>query len=391
MHTDRLFLPLGVHWGLLVHTDTSQSHSEIMKRVFLILLGTILAFALSAQPLRVGVAGVTHDHLGGVVSALQGGDVEVVGVWEADARYIHNNALSGKVPDALFYSQLEKMLDETRPEAVVAYGSIKDHLAVVEACAPRGIHVMVEKPLGATLKDARKMAALARKYGILLLTNYETTWYASNTYVRQQVKEGKLGKLFRIDVYDGHEGPAEIGCSRKFLDWLTDPVLNGGGAVIDFGCYGANLATWLLEGKAPRKVFAVLRQNKPSVYPKVDDDAQIMLQYEDVTVNIGASWCWPTGRKDMYVYGLGGYLYQRTPEMVSGLREGSFIPEFSAPALPAPYDNSFRYLKAAVRGEITVGPEDLSSLENNLTVMRILDAAIRSARTGKAITLQTQL
>ncbi len=362
-----------------------------MKRVFLILLGTILAFALSAQPLRVGVAGVTHDHLGGVVSALQGGDVEVVGVWEADARYIHNNALSGKVPDALFYSQLEKMLDETRPEAVVAYGSIKDHLAVVEACAPRGIHVMVEKPLGATLKDARKMAALARKYGILLLTNYETTWYASNTYVRQQVKEGKLGKLFRIDVYDGHEGPAEIGCSRKFLDWLTDPVLNGGGAVIDFGCYGANLATWLLEGKAPRKVFAVLRQNKPSVYPKVDDDAQIMLQYEDVTVNIGASWCWPTGRKDMYVYGLGGYLYQRTPEKVSGLRDGSFIPEFSAPALPAPYDNSFRYLKAAVRGEIAVGPEDLSSLENNLTVMRILDAAIRSARTGKAITLQTQL
>ena len=362
-----------------------------MKRVFLILLGTIWAFALSAQPLRVGVAGVTHDHLGGVVSALQGGDVEVVGVWEADARYIHNNALSGKVPDVLFYSQLEKMLDETRPEAVVAYGSIKDHLAVVEACAPRGIHVMVEKPLGATLKDARKMAALARKYGILLLTNYETTWYASNTYVRQQVKEGKLGKLFRIDVYDGHEGPAEIGCSRKFLDWLTDPVLNGGGAVIDFGCYGANLATWLLEGKAPRKVFAVLRQNKPSVYPKVDDDAQIMLQYEDVTVNIGASWCWPTGRKDMYVYGLGGYLYQRTPEKVSGLRDGSFIPEFSAPALPAPYDNSFRYLKAAVRGEITVGPEDLSSLENNLTVMHILDAAIRSARTGKAITLQTQL
>ena len=391
MHTDRHFSPFGVHWGLLVHTDTSQNHSEIMKRVFLILLGSILAFALSAQPLRVGVAGVTHDHLGGVVSALQGGDVEVVGVWEADARYIHNNALSGKVPDALFYSRLEKMLDETRPEAVVAYGSIKDHLAVVEACAPRGIHVMVEKPLGATLKDARKMAALARKYGILLLTNYETTWYASNTYVRQQVKEGKLGKLFRIDVYDGHEGPAEIGCSRKFLDWLTDPVLNGGGAVIDFGCYGANLATWLLEGKAPRKVFAVLRQNKPSVYPKVDDDAQIMLQYEDVTVNIGASWCWPTGRKDMYVYGLGGYLYQRTPEKVSGLREGSFIPEFSAPALPAPYDNSFRYLKATVRGEITVGPEDLSSLENNLTVMRILDAAIRSARTGKAITLQTQL
>jgi predicted dehydrogenase len=359
-----------------------------MKRTILILISVFISVSLSAQPLRIGVAGVTHDHLGGVVSALQGGDVEVVGVWESDARYLHNNVLSGRIPESLFYAELGQMLDQTRPEAVVAYGSIKDHLAVVEACAPRGIHVMVEKPLGSTLKDAVRMASLARKYGILLLTNYETSWYASNTYVKQQVEAGNLGKLFRIDVYDGHEGPFEIGCSQKFLDWLTDPVLNGGGAVIDFGCYGANLATWLLDGQVPDKVFAVLRQNKPAVYPKVDDDAEIILQYGDVTVNIGASWCWPTGRKDMYVYGLNGYLYQRTPERVSGLREGKFIPEFSAPAIPAPYDNSFRYLKAAVRGEITVQPDDLGALDNNLTVMRILDAAIRSSQQGKAVTLR---
>ena len=359
-----------------------------MKRTILILISVFISVSLSAQPLRIGVAGVTHDHLGGVVSALQGGDVEVVGVWESDARYLHNNVLSGRIPESLFYAELGQMLDQTRPEAVVAYGSIKDHLAVVEACAPRGIHVMVEKPLGSTLKDAVRMASLARKYGILLLTNYETSWYASNTYVKQQVEAGNLGKLFRIDVYDGHEGPFEIGCSQIFLDWLTDPVLNGGGAVIDFGCYGANLATWLLDGQVPDKVFAVLRQNKPAVYPKVDDDAEIILQYGDVTVNIGASWCWPTGRKDMYVYGLNGYLYQRTPERVSGLREGKFIPEFSAPAIPAPYDNSFRYLKAAVRGEITVQPNDLGALDNNLTVMRILDAAIRSSQQGKAVTLR---
>ncbi len=359
-----------------------------MRKSIIFIFLSLLCPVLSAQPLRVGVAGVTHDHLGGVVSALRGGDVEVVGVWEADARYIHKNSLSRMLPQEKFYSDLGEMLDKTSPEAVVAYGSIKDHLAVVEACAPRGIHVMVEKPLGATLKDARRMAELARKHGILLLTNYETTWYASNAYVKRQVEEGNLGKLVRIDVYDGHEGPREIGCSQKFLDWLTDPVQNGGGAVIDFGCYGANLATWLLGGQAPEKVFAVLRQNKPQVYPKVDDDAEIMLSYKDVTVNIGASWCWPTGRKDMYVYGLGGFLYQRNPEKVSGRSGKENVPEFSAPALEAPYDNSFRYLKAAVRGEITVGPNDLSALENNLVVMRILDAAIRSARSGKAVTLK---
>ena len=358
-----------------------------MKKVTLILAFLLCLTALQARPLRIGVAGVTHDHLGGVVSALRGGDVEVVGVWEADPRYLHDNVLAGKVPDNLFFSDLGKMLDKTRPEAVVAYGSIQEHLVVVQACAPRGIHVMVEKPLGATLRDAYQMAFLARQYGILLLTNYETTWYASNAYVKQQVEEGKLGKLVRIDVYDGHEGPAEIGCSQKFLDWLTDPVKNGGGAIIDFGCYGANLATWLLDGEVPEKVFAVLRQNKPSVYPKVDDDAEIMLSYGDVTVNIGASWCWPTGRKDMYVYGLDGYLYQRTPDQLQAMYKGQGVPEFTAPALDPPYDNSFRYLKAAVRGEIEVHPNDLSALENNLTVMRILDAAMTSARHGGAVLL----
>lgn len=359
----------------------------LMKRTVLSLLFVHLAVLLLAQPLRVGVAGVTHDHLGGVVSALQGGDVQVVGVWEKDGRYLHHNALSGRVSEELFFSDLEAMLDKTHPEAVLAYGSIKEHLTVVEACAPRGIHVMVEKPLGASLKDAQRMASLARRYGILLLTNYETTWYRSNAWLKGKVEEGALGKLFRLDIYDGHEGPAEIGCSRKFLDWLTDPVLNGGGAVIDFGCYGANLATWLLNGAVPDKVFAVLRQNKPTVYPKVDDDAEIMLSYGEVTVNIGASWCWPVGRKDMYVYGLDGYLYQQTPEKLSGHIGGKNVADFTAPSLPSPYDNPFRYLKAAVRGEIAVSPNDLSALENNITVMRILDAALRSARSGKAVSL----
>lgn len=359
-----------------------------MKKTGLLIMMTFMSLSLFAQPLRIGVAGVTHDHLGGVSPALRSGDVEVVGVWEADARYRQDNNLTRRVPADRFYADLDEMLDRTRPEAVVAYGSIKDHLTVVKACAPRGIHVMVEKPLGATLEDALEMAYLARKHGIHLLTNYETTWYASNAYVKQQLEAGTLGKVFRIDVYDGHEGPAEIGCSQKFLDWLTDPVQNGGGAVTDFGCYGANLATWFLNGEAPESVFAVLRQNKPDVYPKVDDDAEIMLKYGGTTVHIGASWCWPTGRKDMYVYGVNGNLYQRTPVLVSGMLRGEAIPEFEAPALAAPYDNSFRYLKAVVRGEIKVAPTDLSALENNLTVMRILDAAIRSARSGLSVSLR---
>lgn len=361
-----------------------------MKRtvVFLALAAFFFVFSTSTQakePLRIAVAGVTHDHLGGVVDQLrQGGDIQVVGVWEADGRYLRANSLVRLLPESLFYANLEEMLDKTKPEAVVAYGSIKEHYAVVAACAPRGIHVMVEKPLATTIQEARIMATLARDHGIMLLTNYETTWYASNHQVKQRVDAGEIGPIYRIEVYDGHQGPIEIGCSKKFTDWLTDPVLNGGGAVMDFGCYGANLATWLLGGQKPTRVYAVLHQNKPEVYPKVDDDATIVLDYPGTTVQINASWCWPYNRKDMYVYGKDGFLYQANP---TGVANAAGVQPVAAPALEAPLDNPFRFLAAAVRHEIEIPPMDLSSLENNLIVMEILSAAVESARIGAPVTL----
>lgn len=353
-----------------------------------VLLVSFPTSAWADEPLRVAVAGITHDHISGVVSALTGEDVDVVGVWEADSRYIHKNALTGKIPENLFYSDLGKMLDETKPEAVVAYGSIKDHLAVVEACGPRGIHVMVEKPLAASLKDARKMEAIARKYGILVLTNYETTWYGTNWKVKEMVDAGDIGPVRKILVFDGHQGPIEIRCSKKFTDWLTDPVLNGGGAVMDFGCYGADLATWLLKGKRPDKVYAVLQHNKPDVYPKVDDDATITLTYPGITVQVMGSWCWSYNRKDMFVYGDKGFLYQETPRRMSGLVGNKRFGPMEAEPLKAPYDNSFRYLRAAVRGEINVADTDLGALQTNMIVVEILDAAIRSAKSGKAVSLR---
>ena len=353
------------------------------------MLSVLFAGALSAfseeAPLRLAVAGVTHGHLGEVVRRMNRGDFQIVGVAEPRVEYRNKNDLTGRVSPNLFYADLAKMLDETKPEAVVAYGNIYDHLAVVEACAPRGVHVMVEKPLAVSYKDAKRMAQLAERYGIKVLTNYETTWYATNQYARRLIGEGQIGDLLRINIYDGHEGPKEIGCSPMFLEWLTDPKLNGGGAVVDFGCYGANLATWLLGGQTPRSVYAVLKQHKPDIYPLVDDDATIVVEYPTCTVQIMASWCWPKSRKDMYVYGSRGSIFQLTPTQMEtrvGRRESGV---FEAPALESPYNDSFRLLRAVVRGEITLPPYDLSSLENNLLVVRILDAARHSARSGRPV------
>lgn len=361
-----------------------------MKPIYLLaslLLLVSFPSVAAESSLRLGVAGVSHAHLGEVTRRISRPDFVVVGVWERDDALRERNGLTGRVDSKLFYADLDKMLDETKPEAVVAYGSIFDHLAVVEACAPRGIHVMVEKPLAVSTAHSERMAYLARKHNIHLLTNYETTWYATNHKAYKLVDQGAIGSIVRMNIFDGHDGPIEIGCGREFTDWLTDPVQNGGGAVIDFGCYGANLSTWMMKGEKPLKVYAVLKQLKPQIYPKVDDDATIILEYPSATVEIMASWNWPVSRKDMHIYGQQGMIFQDTANhmRLSG-KDGKFEP-VTPPRLESPYNDSFRYLKAVVRGDIQVAPEDLSALENNLTVVEILQAAIRSSQSGCAIEL----
>lgn len=351
-----------------------------------VLFASFKAEAQSSKPLRLGVAGISHGHLHEVIVRMDRGDFAIVGVAEENDELRKHNGLTSKLEASLFYKNLEEMLDKTRPEAVIVYESIYDHLRVVEACAPRGIHVMVEKPLAVNMQHANRMAELARKNKTLLLTNYETTWYNTNHEAARLVREGAIGSIDRIHIYDGHQGPFEIKCGKEFTDWLTDPKLNGGGAVIDFGCYGANLATWLLKGQKPTRVYAVLKQNKPNVYPNVDDDATILAEYPTATVQIMGSWCWPMSRKDMHIYGNKGYIYQDTPTEMRIYQDNKEAKEI-APQLQAPYNDSFYFLKAAVRKEIEVTPNDLSSLENNLIVVEILESAIQSARTGKAVEL----
>lgn len=246
---------------------------------------------------------------------------------------------------------------------------------------------MVEKPLAANLQQAKTMLALAKKYNIHLLTNYETTWYGSNEKAYDLVyTDNKIGEIRKLVFHTGHQGPVEIGCKPEFLAWLTDPVLNGGGALMDFGCYGANLSTWLFKGKTPESVTAVALQIKPDIYSKVEDEATIILKYDKAQVIIQASWNWPFGRKDMEVYGQNGYIFCKDNSHLT-LREGEkkeTLP-ITAAALPASRNDPFVYFKNVIRGDIKMIPSDLSAPENNETVMKILEAAKLSIKSGKTI------
>ncbi|WP_222982078.1 Gfo/Idh/MocA family protein [Flagellimonas meishanensis] len=352
----------------------------------------IPAATAQEKPLKVGVAGLTHTHVHWILGRENIGDIEIVGIAEPNRELAQRYADQHGFSMDLVYDSLEEMITATQPEAVTAFGPIYEHLEVVQTCAPKGIHVMVEKPLAVNMDHAKQMKALAEKHNVHLLTNYETTWYPSNHEAKKLLEADKIGDLRKVIVRDGHRGPVKIGVNQEFLDWLQDPVQNGGGAITDFGCYGANMMTWLKKGKKPNTVTAITQQFQPENNPKVDDEATIILEYDDCQAIVQASWNWPIGRKDMELYGLTGAIYAdnrntlrvRMVEGYDGFQEDKLILE----ERPSPHNDPFSLLAAVVRGKIVLEPTDLSALENNMTVMEILDAARKSAQKGKTIRLK---
>ena len=338
------------------------------------------------QQMRVVVAGLSHDHVHGILSQYNKGLVNIVGIAEPSKQLQQKYSKHYHIPDSLFFNDLKKLVREKKPDAVLANNPVGKHLEVVEICAPLGISVMVEKPLAATLAQAKRIELLANKFNIKVLTNYETTWYASYQDVYNTVNKDSIGQIKKMVVHDGHQGPKEIGCSVEFLSWLTDPVLNGAGALNDFGCYGADLMTWFMKGIKPIAVTAITRCYKPNVYPKVDDDATIILEYPNATGLIEASWNWPFSIKDLEVFGETGYLHALDGQHINTRMRENIRGEKIATPLPTPINEPVAYLQAVLQNKIS-GTDDQSSLKYNMIVMEILDAAKRSAATGKRVVL----
>ncbi|MEM9917622.1 MAG: Gfo/Idh/MocA family oxidoreductase [Bacteroidota bacterium] len=364
------------------------------KIVFLI-VSQLIYWNMHGQnkALKIGVVGLTHTHVHWIFSSDSDKVFDIVGIVEPNKELARRYAKQYEFSMGMVYNSLEELIEKKSPEAVTAFGTIYDHLEIVEKCAPLGIHVMVEKPLAVSLEHAKKMKQLAEQHGIHLLTNYETTWYPTNHKAFDLIRSDTvIGDIRKVIVRDGHKGPKKIGVNKEFLDWLVDPILNGGGAITDFGCYGANLLTWLMDGEKPNSVTAITAQQQPENNPKVDDEAIIILKYDKLVAIIQASWNWPIGRKDMEIYGLKGAIYSDNRHDLR-IRIATGYDEYEEeklklPEREAPYNDPFVYFASVVNGNTQPSQYDLSSLENNMIVMEILDAAIKSSKSNESVELE---
>ena len=334
-----------------------------------------IRFSPSVGPLRIALAGLVHQHCERLlVDARERDDIEIVGIAEPNEALFERLAAQHGLDPRLRFESLEALLDSADPEVVSAMTTIADHVGVVEACAPRGIHVLVEKPLAFRRPDAERMGELAAQHGVLVLTNFETSWSASVREARRLVESGDYGPIRRMVFRHGHPGPVEIGCYAEFTDWLKSPEA-GGGAMVDFGCYGAVLATWMMDGAVPARVIASAQTLRPEVYPNVEDDGTIILEYPKASAVVEASWNWTHNVKEMDLYTESGSLHAGLGDALTVRRPDGAAKLEIAPPLPPHLRDQWSYLKEVIRGQCQV--DQLSSLKFNTVVTGILDDARR--------------
>src|ERR1700744_2645108 len=173
-----------------------KNRSLLPKSILLTFLFTLITLTTFAQKrLRLVIAGLNHDHVHGILSQYHKGLVDIVGIAEPNTELWKKYGKLYSVPDSLFFPDLKKLVMVKKPDAVLGYNAAAGHLDIVKICAPLGISVMVEKPLAATLTQAKQIEALAMQYHIKVLTNYETTWYASYHDVYNTVGNDVIGPV----------------------------------------------------------------------------------------------------------------------------------------------------------------------------------------------------
>jgi predicted dehydrogenase len=337
-----------------------------------------------ADKIRIGVLGLTHDHVWGNLNELAAcGDGELVAAAEPHPA-LREQIRSYGVEQV--FDDYSTMLDSVKLDAVYIFSDNLRGAELAEMAAERGLHIMIEKPMASTYAGAARMYGAARAAGVQLMVNWPLMWWASIQEAYRLIGEGRIGEVWQVNYRSAHGGPRELGCSTHFAEWLYDPRRNGAGALMDYCCYGAALTCSLLG--LPARVSAVsARLQKPDLL--AEDNAVVIMQHARALSTATASW---TQQGDMtsyepMIYGTRGTLFIRAygqelwfadAEQKNGVR-------LDVPEPPAAMRNSAECFTAHIRSGEPIG--GLCSPEVGLMAQEVLEAAILAAAEERSVSL----
>ena len=333
-----------------------------------------------AKIYRVGIAGMSHDHIWGELHHWKKLDnVEIVAAGDDEPELLEK--IKREFGVTKLYNSWQQMIEDEPLDIVQAAGGNSEGAGIVEAAAGLGIHVISEKPMAATLEQAERMKAAAEKAGTLLLINWPSAWSPTWQEIERRALAGEIGELRYTRYRSAHNGPVAIGCSAPFIRDLTTPEINGAGALMDYCCYGAKFAARLLG--LPKSVTGMRGYfgTEPK-YAASEDNAIIIAKYDHAFGVCEASWTQPVGYAgaNPVIYGSEGSL---------GVHHGKVLiqrpgqPEESIDPTPLvyPYRSGPEYLLYCIENNKPV--EGFCSPSVSRDAQEILEAGLRASNTDQ--------
>ena len=338
------------------------------------------------EKIKVGILGLTHDHVWGNLNELNKSPLGSLTA-AADPHPELREKLRAEYGDIPLFEDYGAMLDQVSLDAVYLYADNATSADLAVMAARRGLHIMVEKPMAADLAGAEQMAAAATAAGVRLMVNWPFAWRPGFQHALALAQSGQIGPIFSVKYRAAHAGPKAFGCSSFFYNWLYDAELNGAGALMDYCCYGAALARFLLG--RPSRVVAVADRLQTD-YMTVDDNAVIVMHWPGAMAISEASWS-QIGNLTAYntaIYGRDGTLAVEAGSnggVLLATRDNEDGQELQAPDLPDHMRSATAYfLSKLAQGEPIEG---VCSPAVGRDAQEILEAGLRSAGSGSAISL----
>jgi predicted dehydrogenase len=337
-----------------------------------------------AQPLRLAVLGLTHDHIWGELPDIARMGHKLIAAADPEP------ALRDRVHKEYgcpTYASAEQLLDKHELDAVYVFSDNFHSVELTLLALSRGLHVMREKPMASTLEGAQRMLEAAKKADRVLMVNWPFAWWPQMQHALELVKQGAIGRVWELKYRAAHIGPREIGCSPYFYNWLYDEKLNGGGAYADYTCYGCVLARVLLG--RPSEVMG-WRGRIVKTDIELDDNGVIVMIYPHAMAISEGSW---TQIDDMtnyrpHIYGSagtivmepkrGGKMWLADPRKPQGV-------EVTPPEPMAHMQNATAHFAWAIQSAGQLSP--LCDPTMCRDAQEIMDAGLRSSASAQRVKL----
>jgi len=365
---------------------------------------------MKKQTYRAGIIGFAHMHINNVAALFSDHPrVEWAGCADttpatpelSNARYTRawnkEHALTELgVPKE--YDSIADLLEQGKPDIVIVCSENLYHPDIVEACAAAGVHTCVEKPMAMSLAHGLRMVRAAEAGGTTLAVNWPIAWSPLMYKLKAVLDEGVVGRVLQVKYRAGHTGPLGPGAAHaggggqgnaltgeeRAASWWHQTA-EGGGALIDFCCYGAMLSRWLVGEQALDAV--AVKANLDSHWGEADDNAVMITRFPSAIGLFEGTWTTrhhgvPTGP---IVYGTEGTLLadSRDGERLIRLERGGGETEWIEPE-PLPEGRANVAAELVHRLDTGDPLNPLLDVQLNLEALAILDAGVRAAASGNA-------